>query len=281
MSSVTKLPSLAMYAARRLPQPVIKWLGRLQFRGTLLRKLTYSMSQSLVSRDLIIKRGQGAGLAFNAANTFPGYVLGTTEPLVQQALVGLCPRDGVVYDIGANVGFFSVIAARGVGPKGRIIAFEPVEECTRAIAHNASLNGYDNIVVVPCALGSRRAQMDFFVGANTTQSRLNPPADAHGRWVKLQVEALDDLVSEQGLPRPDVIKMDIEGAEIEALRGMQATIAQHRPVLLCEMHGRTREFMEIMDEHGYDVEAIEPVATLESAPWWIHLVATPRAVVGT
>lgn len=69
--------------------------------------------------------------------------------------------------------------------------------------------------------------------------------------------------------------MDVEGAEIEALVGMRRMLERHGPVLLCEMHGRTAEFVEAMNEHGYAVSPVEAVGSIDLAPWWVHLVARP------
>ncbi len=234
-------------------------------------------SRSLTRVDTTIRRGAGAGLAFNAAGTNPGYVLGTTEPDVQASFVELCRPGCVVLDVGANVGFYTIIAAKHVGPSGRVVAFEPVESTVQALRHNVTLNDFAHVDVHALALGSITGTTDFLVGRNATQSRIasvGAPSGVSTR-IRVDVAALDDLIAEGLVPAPDVIKMDIEGAEIDALAGMYKTLRLRRPVLLCEMHGRTTEFVSAMEGHGYVVSPVEAVGTIEEAPWWVHLVARP------
>jgi FkbM family methyltransferase len=272
-----RLRELPLALARRLPPSLVRWLASWQFRNALAGRLLAKVTGSLTRVDTTIRRGSGCGLAFNAAGTDPGYVLGTTEPDVQSAFVGLCEPGAVVLDVGANVGFFTLIAAKYVGPGGRVVAFEPVDGNLRALRHNLALNDFAHVDVHALALGSAASSIDFLVGADPTKSRaasIGAPSGGSTR-IRVDVAALYDLIAAGSVPVPDVIKMDIEGAEIDAVAGMQQTLRQHRPVLLCEMHGRTTEFVAAMDQHGYTVSAVEAVGSVEDAPWWVHLLARP------
>lgn len=85
--------------------------------------------------DTTISHGIGAGLLFNSSGAFPSRALGTVETEVQDALAELLRPGDVFYDVGANVGYFTIIAARLVGPEGRVVAVEPQPEAVKRLQH--------------------------------------------------------------------------------------------------------------------------------------------------
>lgn len=266
--------------AGRLPPGLIGRVGAWQTQSRLGARLLAPLSRRMTAGDSTIGRGAGAGLRFNAAGTNPGYVIGTTEPLVQQELVAMCEPGATVYDVGANVGFFTILAARFVGEQGRVVAFEPIPPFADALRHNIGLNDFTNVTVLQTAVGRSRGQAEFMIGDVPGGSRL---AGSAGTWgatahVTVDVAVVDELLAEDDLPAPAVVKMDIEGAEVEALAGMRETLRRHRPVLLIETHGRQREVLEILRAEDYDVTVLErPEVAPDDAPWGTHLVARPRA----
>jgi hypothetical protein len=84
---------------------------------------------------------------------------------------------------------------------------------------------------------------------------------------------IDHFVLEQGHAPPNFLKIDVEGGEAAVLRGMREVLQRHRPVLLCEMHGRNREVAETLSEVGYLTQVIEEDSPLEMARWNVHFVA--------
>src|SRR4051812_46373785 len=104
------------WIARHLPPGVTRAVGRWQFRIPLLRALMLRTNERLTGEG-IIANGIGAGLHFDARGGQPGYLLGTSEIREQTLLTHFLSSGGVFYDIGANVGFFSTLAARVVGPR--------------------------------------------------------------------------------------------------------------------------------------------------------------------
>jgi len=124
----------------KLPPSVIRLGGRVEralpFLSPAIRRTVRSRQVS----DGLIAHGEGEGLRINPGGANPGYALGTTEPGVQQALAELLEPGMTFYDVGANMGFFSLIAWRRVGPHGRVRSFEPLPESARTLRHNVALN---------------------------------------------------------------------------------------------------------------------------------------------
>lgn len=205
-------------------------------------------------------------------------VRGTLEPPVQEALRRLLAPGAVFYDVGANIGFFTILGARLVGPEGRVIAFEPVPACARAVARNIELNGFAHAEIREEAVGARSAADRLLVVGEASWSHLASTgrhADVREE-IDVKVVAIDELVAAGAVPPPDVLKIDTEGAELQAIAGMRATIERHRPAIVCELHDTNAEFCALMDELGYattNLDGPEPVPG--AGP--VHALAQPRS----
>lgn len=130
----------------------------------------------------------------------------------------------VVVDGGAYHGIFTALAARLVGPEGKVLAFEPDRRNRKRLRENIELNRLDNVIIVPKGLWSSDRRMAFCeygedysaVSYDDLQCNVNRMHEASG---KVEVVALDDELRRLGIDRLDFLKMDIEGAEIEAVKG--------------------------------------------------------------
>ncbi|MDQ3678315.1 MAG: FkbM family methyltransferase [Actinomycetota bacterium] len=205
-------------------------------------------------------------------------VRGTLEPPVVEAMVRTVRPGHVFYDVGANIGYFTLVAARLVGPAGRVIAFEPVPWCVDAVAANIALNDLRQAEVRAEAVGDASGRAQLLVVGEASQSMLaslHRRADTRER-IDVDVVALDDLVSTGAIPPPDVLKIDTEGAEVLVLEGMRETIASHRPRIICEIHDTNAAFAALMDEIGYRAANLGGPWTVTEAGPHIHVLAEPR-----
>jgi FkbM family methyltransferase len=198
------------------------------------------------------------------------FVTGRYEPneffLLQRIL-----KPGMTFiDAGANMGLYSVFAARRVGPRGMVLAIEPSGRELAILEKNVKLNALSNVRTQRKALSDRAAVVELSVapleksGHNTLGAFAYDTALDHRE--RVQTEKLDDLVHSEGLSRVDVIKMDIEGAEMAALRGAEETLRQFKPVLLLELSDRALQHQEtnslevlaLLDQHGYRIFCFDP-----------------------
>lgn len=154
------------------------------------------------------------------------------EPVRQVVREHLQPGD-VFIDVGANIGVMTFLGASLVGPQGRVIAVEPNPDNVQLLYRSIVLNGSTNVEVLPLAASDRRAVCSL-TGRSNTHLIGARGAQGGGRYV--QSVALDDLLGD--LPRLDFVKMDIEGHEPPALRGMLRLVTRHRPTLLTEFNPR-------------------------------------------
>jgi FkbM family methyltransferase len=208
-------------------------------------------------------------------------VRGTLEPPVQEALRRLLAPGAVFYDIGANVGFFTLLGARLVGPAGRVVAFEPVPACARAVARNIELNGFSHAEIRAEAVGAHGGSGRLLVVGEASWSHLSSTgrhADVRDE-IDVSVVSIDELVADGAIPPPHVLKIDTEGAELQAIEGMRATIGRHRPAIVCELHDTNAEFCALIDDLGYVATNLDgPHPVREAGP--VHALAQPREAPG-
>jgi FkbM family methyltransferase len=190
------------------------------------------------------------------------YLLGTHESpeVINQFLSWLTP-DSTFYDVGGNAGYFSFIASTVV-TRGHILAFEPMAANIAIFEEHLRRNrrrvGTDRIVFIPFAVADCEKTVQFtndpvLTGSNTYVDShfLNPAVEK----IDVKCVSIDGLVA-QGSPLPDVIKIDVEGAEFDVLRGAEQTLRTHRPHLLLATHdvhvpGVDRQCVEFLKGLGY------------------------------
>lgn len=147
---------------------------------------------------------------------------GTFEPFERDVFARSLRPGMTVLDIGANIGFYSLLASRRVAPTGSVVAFEPDPRTRKALLVNLRLNGATNVRVSNAAVSSRSGSVPFYLSATATHSGLHASMnDRRPRIATARTLAIDEL----GIASVDVVKLDIEGAEPAALRGMQRTLA--------------------------------------------------------
>lgn len=231
-----------------------------------------------------IVEGPGRGLLFDPGAGNAAYATGANERPVQEALAGALRPGDTVLDVGANVGFLTVIAARLVGAGGRVVAFEPVPDNARQIRRNAKLNRLGNIEVVESAVADRTGTATLvlarFAGGAALEGADRPP-DACGERT-VPVVTLDEWCAGASVPAPALVKIDVEGAELAVLRGMAGLLAGPRPALLIEVDDPAVAGAEakaaacggFCADRGYHVRRLED-AYPDIAWQVIHLLATP------
>jgi FkbM family methyltransferase len=164
----------------------------------------------------------------------------------------VAPKEGDVFlDIGAFVGWHSIRAGRVVGPSGRVISLEPDPINRRQLEANLALNAIANCKTIPLAAWSKSGEE---LGWYTEKSPDCCRVDEAGHSATVRTTTVDDLVNELHLGRVDWIKMDIEGAEIEALKGAEKTLLQYRPRLFVEVHDTVVGVKELLARYNYSIE---------------------------
>jgi len=213
----------------------------------------------LVPRDSLawvqVQKGpaQGLWLHLNPRTGKP-YFEGDGEAEVQVALQQHLRPGMTFYDIGANIGFFSLLAARLVGKEGRVVAFEADPEIAARLREHVARNEFGWIAVEEKAVWSESRTVFF---AQTDPATSPDRGLGHvvssgtAETIPVSAESLDDYTRTQ--PAPDFLKCDVEGAEVEVFRGAQQLLKKKRPGIICEMHSEEnqRVLLEEFSRCGY------------------------------
>src|SRR3990170_1591428 len=247
--------------ARVLPEAARLALYRLGPLTHLLRRLLNRAAPSGV-HPVRVAAGELAGMwLLLDLQVDKDLWLGTYEPQLAAAIRRFARPGSVAYDLGANVGYAALLLARAVGPAGRVIAFEPLPENLDRLRRAISLNGLEpRFEVIPAAAGTRSGSGSFLVHASGGMGRLEGGAgrtDGFVSKIPVDVVSLDDFVFRRANPAPSLVKVDLEGGEAQALRGMARLLIQARPILLLELHGTAaKEGIDLLTEAGYATHAM-------------------------
>lgn len=183
------------------------------------------------------------------------YVAGSYEKPIQEALAKHLRPGMVFYDVGANGGFFTLLGAELVGPSGAVVAFEPHPQTARCCREQIAANSFKNATVVMAAVSDKIGVHQFSDYGASVMASLTDDIDS--KTITVATTTLDHELSRH--PAPDVLKIDIEGSEIDALRGAAALISKKKPVLLVEVHSQelATQYDELMSQYGYQTFSLK------------------------
>lgn len=239
----------------------------------------------LLDRDLTVKYGLASGVKFNAGQYNPHTVLGDYEIPVQELLAEYLKPQDVFYDIGANVGFFTILAAKLVGKKGKVYSFEPEAENAAILKHNIELNNLTQVVAIEKAVSKITGVTKLWLTEYSGGHSIAPVGEKFDpeKYITINTVSIDELLQQQTIEPPTLVKIDVEGAEIDVLEGMSQTIDQWHPMIIYEVDDQRPEGLsnkrEAIDHfllsHGYEIKPLE--ASYLDGSWNVeHAIAIPK-----
>lgn len=186
------------------------------------------------------------------------------EPHVTNVVKSILKEGDVFLDLGANLGYFSLLASRLVTNTGKVIAFEPNPQNQQLILTSILKNEASNVNLYPYAVSNTSCILRFTtVGSNGGVVTAFSQDQRH--YLLVQAVVLDEILYRE--PRIDVVKIDIEAHEPSALRGMKALISKHKPTIITEFHPWAMqlnnpeapvEYLRQIHDLGYKISVIEP-----------------------
>jgi FkbM family methyltransferase len=169
-----------------------------------------------------------------------------------------------VIDIGAHQGRYAIRFSQKVGATGLVVAVEPSARNQAVLAQNLELNGIRNVKSVQAACWSRRDALEFQPGITLDLFRVG---ESRGRKQDTIGLPLDELAESLSLQRVDLLKIDVEGAELEVLEGGKAMLGKFRPRVFLEFHGTLTGSIEWLRDHGYRVQRKQDDPWTERFGW--------------
>jgi FkbM family methyltransferase len=199
-----------------------------------------------------IRSGPLSGMTLDVDPRALDMVIGRYEPAIQAVLESSLRAGDVAFDIGANLGYFTLVMAKQAGPRGRVVSFEPDPEMFSALTRNVGRNVADSngIVAIPAAVGAEAGAVRFARGWRSTRGRVV----TDGGDLEVELMKVDDAAERFGVPR--LLKIDVEGGEVDVLRGARAVLRNEKPLVLVEVHSEELEnrCAQLLEEFGYECD---------------------------
>ncbi len=188
-----------------------------------------------------------------------GCWLGTYELDKQNLFASLLNPGLTVYDIGANVGFYTLLASKYVGTQGQVYAFEPAPDNLLKLQRHVNINACRNARVLDCALSNQPGRANFDDNGSYTGK-----LSAHGKTT-VKLETLDGLLAAGRISPAQLVKIDVEGAELAVLEGGRDFFQNHAPTILLATHGVDihRQCCDRLRSWGYTLKPIDATRTLD------------------
>ena len=186
-----------------------------------------------------------------------------------------------VIDIGANIGYYTLMFADLAGEKGRVYAFEPDPSNYRLLVKNIEANGYKNVIAMQKAVSNKSGVIDFYHSeGHRGDHRSYDPGDGERKKIKVKSETIDRFTGKKIIP--DIVKIDVQGAEFLVIQGMKNLIKRNKGLtILCEFCPRYMKkagfspgrFLDLLEQLGFElalinekkgtIEQIEPSALMK------------------
>jgi FkbM family methyltransferase len=257
---------------RVLPPPVYHRIRRVPLLGGAVRRLFDAL---VPPRGLVLVRVQRGPLAGMVLELDPrtqiDIVVGRYEERVQAIVERVLQPGDSAFDIGAHLGYFTLMMGLVVGRAGRVVSFEPDPVVMEGLQRNVRRNGAQagaEIVLVPAAVDELAGRVGFVAGRETSRGKLV----AGDGDLRVETMVVDDVARQ--FRRPRLVKVDVEGRELGVLRGASETLGAGETVLVVEAHSRAteRECRELLASFDYSCAIVRERGRAES-----YLVAWPSA----
>mgnify|MGYP000888366958 CR=1 FL=1 len=272
--------------ARCLPDGLKRAIYRFRPLARLLRKgLNNSVPQGMARMTVAAGDLRGAQLDLDM-RIEKDYWLGTYELELQHAIQHFVKPGMIAFDVGANIGYISLLLARAVGAEGKVLSVEALPANIQRLQEHTTLNPFAaNVTVLHAAVVDASKAVTFLVHSSTSMGKAVGSAgrsdEKYANEIKVDGVSLDDLVYKHEYTAPDVIKMDIEGGEVLAMRGMKRLLKEKRPLMMIELHGHeaAQAVWKTLYTAGYTFHRMQEhypkVSSEDELDWKAYVVAVP------
>ena len=274
---------MAKAAARFFPNWFKQGFYRLGPLSKAIRKnLNKSLSEGLQAVEIVsgTLKGQWMHLYLQSEKDF---WLGNYENPLIAALEHISKKGMISYDVGANIGYISLVMASLNGQQGRVVSFEVLPKNLERLQNNIEINHLtEGIKSVAKAVSDKSGKGSFLVHASGAMGKISEAKGRDERYEstqKIETIALDDFVYRDKNVAPDIVKIDIEGAEGLALKGMRRLLKEFKPSLIIELHGHEAATMvwSELAKAGYTIRSLQKgypiIRDLDSINWKSYILA--------
>ena len=229
-----------------------------------LRQVTNSILHKIIPEKITLEEGK---IFLNKKDPVVSgaLALGVYEKDMTEIFKSVLKKGMVVLDIGANVGYYTIISSYYVGKSGKVLSFEPEPENYKFLTKNINANEYSNVLTFPCGISDKKSEGTLYLSSDNKGKHSLIKLKGEDTSINIPLTTIDSVLADSGIEKIDVIKIDIEGAEALALKGMTNTIKKNPPcILFCEfypealrlMHSDPLDFLHNISSLGFSIYEI-------------------------
>jgi len=179
------------------------------------------------------------------------------EDDVKKIFLNKINEGDTVIDVGANIGYFSLLAAKKIGSKGKIFAIEPMKQANNWLKKNLKLNDFKNDEVLEVAIGDKQGIMKMYKKSESSEMIiLNPTISKKDLIIcgEINIETIDNIISQKKIEKVNLLKIDVEGFEYEALLGCKESFKANKiENIICEIHTKYLKNRGIDEQNIYSL----------------------------
>jgi FkbM family methyltransferase len=246
---------------RKIARGILQFYPEEYGKYTILQKVFFPLLAPRTDDFEHITMRDGIKLRLNPRELLQAhlYLFGTYELPTTRFMRRFLKQGNVALDVGANIGYISLLFSQCVGEHGTVLSLEPEQANFRALSEHIRMNNASNIVALQEAASTQAGTMKLYLFDDNYGAHSLVTGGGGQHFTEVATDTLDNIVQRHGLSTIHLIKIDIEGAELEALQGMSQILKTHRPVLILEMNeeaqqqrnSSTQVLKDILHEHGY------------------------------
>lgn len=250
-----------------LPSGSPEFIYTTLLKPRILKKITNNIIKRLMPKETEIEEGVFLELDQSDPVASGAIALGVYERYETKLFRSKIKPAMTIIDIGANLGYYTVLASRLVGEQGLVLAFEPEPNFFKLLSKNINRNDIKNVNHYEMAIAEKKGISELHLSDENKGHNSLIYSEELKTSVNVKTTTLDDFLNSQIIKKVDIIKMDIEGAEILAIEGMKNTLIKHTPLLFLEfsphliakLNRNPIDFLSVLREIGYSVYHINKV----------------------
>lgn len=244
-----------------LPSGSPEFIYTIILKPRILRKITNSILKRIMPEEIEIEKGVFLELDRSDPVASGAVSLGVYERYETDLFRSKIKLGMTIIDIGANLGYYTAIASYNVGERGRVISLEPEPNFFKLLSRNISRNNLKNVELFEMAIADKNGEMELFLSNENKGHNSLIYSEELKTSVLVKTITLDEFLSSKKITNVDIIKMDIEGAEILAIEGMKNTLIKYMPLLFLEFSPHSiiklkknpLDFLSILHKIGYSI----------------------------
>jgi FkbM family methyltransferase len=231
----------------------------MKFGNKTFKNLLYTLLE-FVYVPIICGKLRGKLWTLGSGGKILKYITTTYEPPLINLFEKHVSKGNVVYDIGSHAGYFTLYSSYLVGEKGRCYAFEPNKRVYRCLIKNIKINKRNNVFTFNVAVSDKEGYVFFKTGKGSGTGKISSDSGEY----KVEVVKLDDFVVKNNISPPNVIKVDVEGEELNVLKGAKNLLTEYSPLIFLSAHSQQLydSCCEFLKSLGYEIKSIQQMRDL-------------------